>query len=159
MDSRRQIGADSTALYEDEGGTAVSGVSRAISYKTSEGRHVASIRDRVETFENKLLRLVSRFLGVSTTEGQQLVSWPQKAAEETTAETVDVMSELKSLTRSPTAKREAEKRAITAALGDDLPRDVRDKINQEIDTTDAPDPLAAFAMSAAGGGGDEEDVE
>jgi len=130
-DTYRHTGVDPLGVLMATPSEA-SGVSRAWSYKTSEGRHVTRLRDRMEEGENRIYQIVAQFLGVPMAEPNP-ASWPDEYDAETRAESLTNAETARGLLKlSPTATRLLLKRTATRALGD-LTLEQRQQIEAEID--------------------------
>lgn len=140
-DIYRHVGVDPMGvLTGNQKSSEASGVARAWSFETSEGRHTASFRKRLEEGTNGILRHVAQFLGTEL-EDEVPLKFPERPIDEPAAETVEVSTGADRLLRkSPTARKLLTKRLAFAVLPD-LTEDQRKKIEQEIETAPDDDPL------------------
>jgi len=158
-DTYRHTGVDPLGvLTQGAEPTEASGVARAWSYKTSEGRHISRLRDRVEEGENRIYQIVALFLATAMTEPNP-AKWPNEFDTETTAETLENAASAKSLLRlSPTATRILTKRVASRALGE-LTLEQRVTIEGEIDSASDEELVPSFSHQPVGMFGSEEETQ
>lgn len=144
VDTYRHTGADPQGVIVGREGTpqAVSGVSRIVSYRTSEGRHVGRLRDRIEEGENAIWRVVGKFLGAEPEDGNP-VNWPNTIDDQTTSDALDDFTALKGATRSDTLVRVKEKQLARKLVGDETKKTLA-TIDAEIDAAPMRQVVPAF---------------
>lgn len=142
-DTYRHVGTDPLGVIDGEVTSvgAASGVARAYSFQTSEGRHVARLRDRVQDGENGIHRISGKFLGVKETV-ENPVGWSHNVTPGSSLEQLEEIQLAKQiLSKSPKALEIADKRAVNLALPE-LPVEDADTINKQLEDADrsAPKP-------------------
>ena len=142
VDTYRHTGTDPLGVITTTADSArageASGVARAWSFRTSEGRHIGRTRDRVEDGENQVWRIVGAFLGETVPDNPS--NWPHDVDTETGAEALENHSLARTALRgSPTAVAISAKKTARAYLGD-LSPEQEAAIDKEIDEDAAQPP-------------------
>lgn len=147
-DIYRHVGVDPLGVLTGNAKSAeASGVARAWSFETSEGRHVSRFRKRLQEGVNGLLRLAAAYLG-SELKDENPVRFPERPIDEPPADTLEIAQGARTVIRSPTARKLLEKRTTFAVLPD-LTDDERRTIEKEIESAPDEDPLATFDFGGA----------
>ena len=147
-DIYRHVGVDPQGvLTGDQASSEASGVSRAWSFKTSEGRHIGQFRDRLEEGQNQIIVLAAKLLGVEL-EDERPLTWPSESDDTPLAETLENATSAKAHIRSPSGRKLLQKRVTFAALPD-LTQEQKAKIEGEIESQ--PDDLDEHRSFEFGG--------
>lgn len=138
-DTHRHTGADPMSTMNAPG--EASGVARAWSFTTSEGRHLGRIADRVEAFELTVLTLVAGYTNEQPPKSSD-VRWPDKFESDSASAMVEQGIAFPQAVKSPTAQKLFQKRIARSTLGDVSPEDLT-KIDAEIDAAETSSAVVA----------------
>lgn len=141
-DSYRLIGLKPPTTSGEPDTLSQSGVAIAWDFSTREGRDIIRIAGRVQQSENSVLALVRQLLSPNSA-SEAGVRWPEEIDPQTNQERSSSLMSLSRHTRSETASRIAERRAVTLLLPD-LDADESRAIETEIDSAPAHFSLTAF---------------
>lgn len=143
----KHLGIDPLGVTEDAPAQA-SGVARAWSFETTEGRQLGRIADRVEEWEFRLESVVAKFIGEEPPK-KGSVRWPDTFESASAVTLTEQSIALPNALQSRTADKAFQKRLARALLGDQR-RETFDTIDHEIDAAAERRSIAASNPFAQG---------